>query len=468
MPDLLERRTERDELAFVVTFVRRCLPLALLASVLPSEAAAVAVPQAHPPSATQRVVRDVEQQIDALVVPYVEAGMFNGVILVAEGEHVRLLKAYGAASYELEEPLHPDSRFRIASLSKQFTNAAIAVLFDRGELQPGTRVSELLPEFPRGDEITVEHLVNHTSGVPHTNELEELRGVTRMSLDEMVALLASKPLDFDPGTHERYSNGGYDLLAALVERASGVSYEEFLRIAVLEPLGLKNTGRLHTYEIVPGLVQGYLPGTEFGGHRQARFYPSEIRIGGGSLYSTASDVFRLFRSTFQRELATEATSDALFWDPTRRYEITGRAPGFVAKVYIDIPGDITVVSLANNYSNLVLWGRRLYQAAIGEPMSTTPFTRTSDPFPHPKDYYAGRFASRWDEGVVSVDDRGTLLWEDEANDWVVALIPLTGERYLHTFFDIICRVEGADRAETLLCTPALTEIEELTRFERVP
>ncbi len=408
------------------------------------------------------------ERVDALVLPYVAAGMFNGVVLVAQGDEILLTQAYGMASYELGAPLRTDSRFRIASLSKQFTNAALAVLIDRGILTPATRVAEFLPDFPRGDEITVDHLVNHQSGVPHTNDLAQLKGVTRMSLDEIVRLLATRELDFTPGTEERYSNGGYDLLAAIIEAASGASFEEFLAREVFKPLRLLHSGRLHTYEVVPGLVQGYLPGPRPGVRSQPRFYPAEIRVGGGSLYASAADVFRLFRSTFQREFATDATSDFLFWDATRRYEITGRSPGFAAKVFIDIPNDITVVSLANNYSFLVSWGRRLYQAALNEPWETADLTAVPHTIPDSQAaYYEGLYATKWDRGVLSVSPEGHLLYADRENDWEVALIPLAENRYLHPFFETICRFEGVERAESMVCNPALQTIEESKRFERV-
>ena len=151
------------------------------------------------------------ERVDAVVIPYLDAGMFSGVVLIAEGDEVLLLKAYGRASYELEVPMETSTKFRIASLSKQFTSAALAVLLDRGVLSPESRVSEFIPSFPRGDDIRLTHLVHHTSGVPHTNTLAELEGVTHMELAELITLLATKGLDFDPGTGNSYSNGGYDL-----------------------------------------------------------------------------------------------------------------------------------------------------------------------------------------------------------------------------------------------------------------
>lgn len=254
----------------------------------------------------------MEKRIDALAGRYDDLGMFNGVILVARGERIVFSKAYGMAEYSLSVPLRTDHRLRIASLSKQFTNAAIAALMDAGRLEPDSRVSEFLPDFPRGDEITIRHLVEHTSGIPHTNDLPQFEHRTHIELDEMIAILGSEGLDFDPGTEDNYSNGGYDVLAAIIEKASGMSYEDYLAEHVFAPIGLRDTGRLRTYRVVPDLVRGYVPGRRRGGRTEPRFYPAELRIGGGSLYSTAEDVFKLFRATFQRKFASEEASDFLF------------------------------------------------------------------------------------------------------------------------------------------------------------
>lgn len=410
----------------------------------------------------------LEARIDSLVYPYLRAGMFNGVILVAEGEEILFQKGYGNANYEFGIPNIPSTKFRIASLSKQFTAAAIGLLIDRGNISPKSQLSDYLPDFPRADEITVEHLIEHSSGVPHTNNLDELKHVTRMSLSEMIKLLASKPLDFDPGTDESYSNGGYDLLASIIEHASGQNFEFFLAENIFEPLGLKNTGRLHTYEIIPGMADGYLPGSVPGEVAHARFYPSEIRIGGGSLYSTAEDVYRLFRATFQRKFASDKAADLLFWDSTKKYEITGRSPGFVAKVFIDIPQDITIVSLSNNYSFLVKWGRRLYQAAINDPWKSAPIDWIEKTIhPNTASRLTGTFASRWDRGVIHRSSRGRLVWEDKENDWQVSLIPLSDDSFLHPFFDLVCRFTGEKSIDSLICRPVLRRIEEETVFLRI-
>lgn len=436
----------------------------------PLAAALVAALHSLPAQGPTDALRDrdaVAARIDALVRPYEAAGMFNGVILVAHGDTIVATRAYGQAEYALGVPNTPTTRFRIASLSKQFTEAALATLMDEGKVRPEDRLAKFLPDFPRASDITIDMLVNHRSGVPHTNDVPALEGVNRITLDSMVRLLASLPLDFEPGTSEKYSNGGYDLLAAVIEKASGLPYSTYLQRAVFDRLGLRSTGVLHTYEVVPGMATGYVPGRAPGGHDEARFYPSELRIGGGALYSDAADVFTLFRATFQRRFASESTSDLLFWDRTKRYEITGRSPGFVAKVFIDIPNDITIVSLANNYSFLTAWGRRLYQAAIDDayPMADLTPARTPD-LPHAAAYYEGRFAAQYSRGELSVDGTGHLLFSDDEGDWRVAMVPLADGSLLHPFFDLTCRPEGDQQAEALVCQSVSRNFADTTRFAR--
>lgn len=412
----------------------------------------------------------LEAAIDALAAPYERAGMFNGVVLVAKGDQILLQKGYGDANYEHRIRNQPSTRFRIASLSKQITNAAIGTLFDSGIVKPDSKLSEFLPTFPRADEITIRQLVEHTSGVPHTNDLAELEQVTSLSLDEMVRLLATKPLDFDPGTDEKYSNGGYDILAAVIEQASGKNFESYLADHVFSVVGLHNTGRLHTFDVVENLSTGYLPGTVPASRTRARFYPAEIRIGGGSIYSTAEDVFRLFRATFQRDFASDVGGDLLFWDATKRYEITGRSPGFVAKVFIDIPRDITIVSLANNYSFLPFWGRRLYQAAVDDPWEFSSIDWSDSPSDGSNLMgYEGLYESNYDLGRISKDGHGNLVFEDVENNWRVAMIPLDDGLFLHPFFDTICEFTLNDEEEkVMVCKPVLSRIDESTIFRHRP
>lgn len=436
---------------------------------------ATPIPQANAQSESASpgtvVVDGLEGRIDAVVLPRLRVGNFNGVVLIAQGENVLFRKAYGDAVYEFNVPNTAEIRFRIASLSKQFTDTAICTLIEQGHATLDSKLSEFMPEFPRGDEITIRHLLTHESGVKHTNKLQELDHVTRFTLDEMVQLLASQPLDFDPGTDSSYSNGGYDLLVAIIEKASGMPYEQYFKRYIFDRFGLEDTGVVRTYQPIPLLAQGYLPGRRVGSHSLPRFYPSELRFGGGALYSTVDNVFKLFQATFSFSVfEDEELNKMVGWNRTKRYEITGRAPGFVAKVFRDNPNDITVVSLANNYSWQISWGRVLYQAAIDDPWDTADLTPVARRIPPEESaYYEGWFAWGNDDPVkLSVDARGNIAYFDEANDWDVVLVPLADGEYYHPFFDRIMRFEGeGSRAERIVGRSAIPNVEATAVFTRV-
>src|SRR5690242_7004197 len=169
--------------------------------------------------------------------PFVESGNFSGAVLVAQKSRIIFREAYGMANYELNVPNSPETRFHIASVSKPFTAVAILQLEEQGKLQVTDHVSRFLSDFPHGDQITLEHLLTHTSGIHNVNDLPEYDTFARSphSLPELVAKFAQLPLDFDPGSNYRYSNSNYNLLALILEKVSGESYGEYIRKHILAP-----------------------------------------------------------------------------------------------------------------------------------------------------------------------------------------------------------------------------------------
>jgi CubicO group peptidase (beta-lactamase class C family) len=168
------------------------------------------------------------EQIDDYVNAYVDMAAFDGVVLIVDGSDVVYRKAFGQADYGLSVPMSEDSVFRIASLSKQVTQAAIGRLVDRDILALESPLADFLPDFPNAKRISIGQLLAHTAGIAHTNQLAWMDMETPLTLDEIVAGLAGEPLLFSPGTDERYSNGGYALLAKVIEIASGVSFGSFI------------------------------------------------------------------------------------------------------------------------------------------------------------------------------------------------------------------------------------------------
>src|SRR6185436_14396528 len=226
-------------------------------------------------SAASAPAADLAAKVDAYLGPLVRARDFNGVVLVAKGETPVVQKSYGMANFELGVPLTMRSRFRIASITKTFTAAAISILADRGKLSYADPLSKYIPDFPDGDKITIRHLLLHRSGVGDP----ELLSCSSATLDDIVTELAAKKVAFEPGTQSRYSNGGYALLARVIERASGQTWEDFLRQAIWTPLALADTRADGEASIVPRRVSGYVPGPGHSGFLNARCQGTWAAIG---------------------------------------------------------------------------------------------------------------------------------------------------------------------------------------------
>jgi len=185
---------------------------------------------------------ETHERIEALMRHCHEHGMLNGVVLVkANGETV-YEKAWGLADLRDGRALDTDTAFYLASVSKQFTAMGAMLLVERGKLSYDSKLSEFFPEFPDyADEVTVHHLMTHTSGIPdHFDLLQDVPdGLTNAQVLE--TLVAVPELEFEPGSRFSYSNGGYVLLSMIVAKASRKPYHEFMADNVFKPLGMKRT-----------------------------------------------------------------------------------------------------------------------------------------------------------------------------------------------------------------------------------
>ena len=197
----------------------------------------------------------------------------NGIVLVTKGGEIAAMRFYGMADRENLIPFSGDTPMPIGSVSKLFTAIAIMQLYEEGILTPEDRISKHLPDLQGGDQITVGHLLTHTAGV--SNELADLGRIL--------------PLRFEPGTDMLYSNAGYQLLAKVVEAASGMRFESYMRRHVFKPASMHQTGFIADSRDIEGLAVGYdySNGRFF---RNAAFALSRA-LGSGNIYSTAHDMY---------------------------------------------------------------------------------------------------------------------------------------------------------------------------------
>src|SRR6186997_3266803 len=194
--------------------------------------------------------QDKAAKIDDLVKRFNELGQFNGSILVSENGRVIYKQGVGLANMEWGIPNTPDTKFRLGSITKQFTATLTLQLVEQGKIKLDGKLSDYLPEYRAdiGSKVTIHHLLTHTSGIPsYTDQPGFFENVSRnpYKVDEFVKKYASGDLQFEPGSKYSYNNSGYFLLGAIIERITGKPYEQVLKENIFDPLGMKNTGYDH-------------------------------------------------------------------------------------------------------------------------------------------------------------------------------------------------------------------------------
>ncbi|HJR54914.1 MAG TPA: serine hydrolase domain-containing protein [Gemmatimonadota bacterium] len=360
---------------------------------------------------------DPAESIDRYVAPLVDLDVFSGVILVARGDDIVVSRAYGLAEREFDIPVAVDHAFRIASISKSFTRVLAGRLSERGILRLDDPLARWLPEFPAADRITIRHLLDHRAGVPSINSLPfDEEAFAPNSLAALVDSIARMPLDFEPGTSESYSNGGYAVLALALEKAAGTPYPELLDAEVLRPLALERTRHEREGEIVPRLARGYEPSPDgFGRMRHAPFQQMMTKTGGGSLVSTAHDLHRWASALGRDPILSASTWAELF--PEANIALTGRNPGYNAALLRD--GEWIAVVLANNYAAGA--AADVAEAAIrlasGEPAETLPVVAPIAPLAEELVPLAGTYALP--DGILPLPP-GTKVEIERSGDELVA------------------------------------------------
>ncbi|MEM9162317.1 MAG: serine hydrolase [Cyanobacteria bacterium P01_F01_bin.4] len=234
--------------------------------------------------------------IDAYLDAHNQTGRFSGNVMIARDGKPLLTRSYGMANWEHEVANTPETKFRIGSITKQFTAVAILQLQEQNLIDVNAPISTYLPDYPEGDRITVHHLLTHTSGIPEYLDPEAFPDIEEWlrlpsTLDQIVARFQDLPLEFDPGEKFKYSNSGYILLTQILETVSEQPYADYMTAKVFEPLDMNNTGYEVPRTVIPRLAQGYFfAGGDTHSHLQAPPFDMSLPLGAGGLYSTVADL----------------------------------------------------------------------------------------------------------------------------------------------------------------------------------
>jgi CubicO group peptidase (beta-lactamase class C family) len=239
------------------------------------------------------LAQDNVSRMEQVVQSYVDSKQFMGAALVARDGKVLLSKGYGFANLEWGVANSPASKFRLGSITKQFTAACILLLEERGKLKVDDPVKKYMTDAPAAwDKVTIFNLLTHTSGIPSFTGFPDYASTEAIATtpEKLVARFRDKPLEFQPGEKWNYSNSGYVLLGYLIEKISQQNYSEFVQENILTPLGMKDSGYDSNSAIILHRASGYAPSAK--GTIHAGYIDMSIPFSAGALYSTTEDLLR--------------------------------------------------------------------------------------------------------------------------------------------------------------------------------
>jgi CubicO group peptidase (beta-lactamase class C family) len=360
--------------------------------------------RATPPAPASRSAR-----LDAVAASYAGEKRFMGSVLVLDGDQALLDRGYGMANLDWSVPDAPDVKFRIGSLTKQFTAALVLKLQEDGKLSLSDTVGARLPDAPAAwSKITVTQLLHHVSGIPDftADPRFPVWSASPRTPREIIELVADKPLDFATGSKFAYSNTNYEVLGLIIEKASGETYAQVLRSRLLGPLDLKDTGLDADDLVLPRRALGYAGGPA--GWTYARSESMSVPWAAGSMYSTTRDLARWSAALYGGRVLSAASLAQMTTPGLGGYAMglvaakrdgepimwhNGGIEGFHSYLAW-LPGRrLTVVVLSNDERAPVdAIGSRLIDVASGRPVTLPTERRPVDISPAELGRYVGAFA----------------------------------------------------------------------------
>jgi CubicO group peptidase (beta-lactamase class C family) len=410
------------------------------------------------PAQTGASNQDVVAKIDEYMNATTKSGLFMGSILVARGGKVLVSRGYGMANLEWNIPNTPQTKFDIGSVAKTFTATLVLMLQERGKLSVQDPICKYLDDCPDAwREVTIHHLLTHTSGITNYTELPdqfEMRALASFIRDAM-SRIKKMPLQVKPGEKWSYSNTGYKLLHNIIEKVSGKPFEAFLRESILDPLKMTKTGAFEKpgirHLIIDTRAAGYTDGR--GPLENAPWvYPSY----GGGLYSTVEDMFLWGQSFYTEKLLSRKTLDTAFTPVKNNYGYGwfvfnkakhrfvlhgGGIPGYgtTFALYLD---DNVIILVASNLDTAPTDQIHNDLAAIvfGEkyklPPTWTAVTVDSNLY----DAYVGRYQSqnpKTPKWFITITKENDQLWDrldDDPGAATMVLRPLSETKFFNKMF----------------------------------
>lgn len=297
-------------------------------------------------------------KINQLITAYQKLNKFTGTALVARKGQVILEQGYGYRDEQTKVSNDAATIFQIASVTKTFTSATVLKLVEMHRLSLSDKLSKWYPAFPNAGKITIENLLSHTSGIfDYTQE----DTVTHLNSEaKMMAFLAKKRLDFEPGTDWSYSNSGYSILGFIIGKVSGMTYEQAVRHYIFKPLHMNHSG--FDFEHLQSAEKAVGYGVSDTGRVKASFSDSSVVFAAGAIYSTTGDMYKWHQGLQSYKIVSKALMKKAYTRFKKNYGYgwiidsvenkkmvyhSGNIAGY-SSVLVRIPGDDICIILLNN------------------------------------------------------------------------------------------------------------------------
>jgi CubicO group peptidase (beta-lactamase class C family) len=355
------------------------------------------------------IPNEKSNKLDTLFTELYQKGAFNGNVLVAENGNIVFKKSYGLANEKSNEQLNEETIFELASVSKQFTAMGIVQLEKKGKLSYNDLISKYVPELEKYENITVKNLLTHTGGLPDYMALSENNwNKTKIATNENIINLFKEfepKKKFKPNDKWDYSNTGYLLLATIIERVSGLSFEQYLKENIFEPLEMENTF-IYRRRFQPKEVKNYAQGYIYSDSLKRKILPDELGkeyyaiyldgiIGDGMVNSNLKDLLKWDRALYNSKLINNEDRKMIFssyktkdnsetdygfgWmiDSTKTYGKivfhSGSWAGYRTYIERDLDNDKTIIILQNNSTSKTVIPKKntrriLYNQEVEKPI----------------------------------------------------------------------------------------------------
>lgn len=312
---------------------------------------------------------ELKTKIEEYLQAHAKVRGFSGTVLVAKNDKIIYKKGIGYANHEHKVENNAETKFLLASVTKQFTSMSIMLLVNEGKIKLDGKISDYLPYYRKdiGEKITIHQLLNHTSGIPGYTELEGFFGKNSRdpyTTKDFILKFCSNDLEFEPGKEQKYNNSAYYILGGIIEELSEMSYANYIQKNIFDKVGMFHSGYESSKKIIDNEAEGY--SKEGNDLVHADYLDMSVTYAAGGLYSTVEDMYLWDRSLYTDFLLPKKWRDTMFVDYLNGFGYgwmntnykghkvihhSGGIHGFSTHIARFVEDDICIITLGNTDYN---------------------------------------------------------------------------------------------------------------------